>query len=721
MSVNKKSDFLSRITDVIDQSVDGRGKSDYEKSYLSTYAPNAIEFCTGVQYWNMPSIYHHVRQYQLLRDVFNLRCPVCNDQSLEAKDCWGKGREYLESENLLVWNDEANDFKCPKCGNTQYGLESDGLINWWDTFLTISGMRSGKSFMAAHMGGYIEHCLRVISVRGGKHAVARYFGQAAGEIFDVSFAASTATQANKTCYAKWRSMRNSSPWIQRAIAYVQKLEKEQVGTTGLWSYRELDKEVVDGWMQVRFISVASNSSGLAGMTRIWASIDELSRLSTTESKTSGQELLRVLNQSLKTVRGAVRRLNLPHQYGMLVNVTSPISPDDEAMVMYSKAIKGETKKTFVWKGSTWEFNPDLTRDDFDEEYRKDPVGAERDFGANPPNAETPLFDNPLRFWACVDYKRAPSVTFNIIHRTDTTGKMYVGSSVDKLAYNWKDPLYIFCDAGSTFDAFAMVGAHAEFVKEDHYDQHRFSSSDLLLPEQGGHISALKSNVDSPLSQGLMGGPFKYGIAAKPSMSGENLGRLVTVYDFCCRIVPTRDREVYFNSLIDIIKVIKMKRKIVTVCFDQWQSISLIQAIRDLGIQSNKVHLKNSDFLSFVQEVYNDKVSFLPPNHMDNVSLSETGSLQYSVEEENMFAESVGLMELLRLERSPDLMKIMAPKKGSRRGRGSDDVARCMVGANLLVKDAVVNKLDSGRRRELVKRLNSTGSNFEPKIFRTSGR
>lgn len=715
------TDFLSRITDVIDQSVDGKGRADHEKNYLSAYAPNAIEFCTGVQYWNMPSIFHHVRQYQIIRDAFNLRCPICNDNSIEAKDCWGKGREYLESETLLVWSNADNDFKCPRCGNTQYGLYDDGLFNWWDTILIIAGMRSGKSFLAGHVGGYIEHCLRVLSARGGKHAVARYFGQASGEIFDISFAASTATQANQTCYAKWRSMRNNSPWIQRAVSYVQKLEKEQIGNTGLWQYKELDKEVSDGWLQVRFTSVASNSAGLAGRTRIWASIDELSRLSTSESKTSAQELMRVLNQSLKTVRGAVRRLSLPYFYGLMMNVTSPISNDDEAMMMWAKAQKGEIKKTFAWKGATWEFNPDFTRADFDEEYRKDPVGAERDFGANPPNAETPLFDNPLRFWSCVDYSRSPAVTFNTIHKTDVTGKQYVGSLVDQLMYNWKDPMYIFCDAGATFDSFAIVGAHAEFVEENHYEQPRFSTNNLMLPEEGGHVSRLKSSKDSPMSQGLVGGPFKYGYTQKPSMSGENIGRLVTVYDFCCRIVPTRDKEVYFNSLIDIIKAIKEKRKIVTVCFDQWQSISLIQAVRDLGIQSNKVSLKNSDFLSFVQEVYQGKVSFLPPNPMDNVSLSDTGALQYSVDEENMYAESVGLVELLRLERSADLMKVVAPKKGGRRGRGSDDVARCLVGANLLVKDAVVSKLDSGRRRELVKRLNATGANFEPKLFRPGGR
>jgi hypothetical protein len=709
------SDFLNDISAVIDDQISGKGSANPEKDYLSKFAPNIIQWVTGVEYWNVPTTFQHSRQYQLLRDFFNLRCKNCNSQDLDAIDCWGKGREYLESEVLLEWSDTHQDFVCPKCGNTLSEYVDDGVVDIYNEALIIAGMRSGKSFFGAHMGGYVEHILRVISARGGRNAIPRYLGQALGETFEVSFAASTATQSKDTIYAKYRSMRNGSPWIERAVKYVKDLEAKQVGTTGLWSYRELDNQIRDEYLQVRFNSLSSNSAGVAGKTRIFSAIDELSRLSTSESKTSAQELYRVLNQSLKTVRASVRRLNLPPMFGLMLNVTSPIALDDAAMLLHGKVKNGELKKTFCWKGATWEFNPFLTPDDFIEEYAKDPVGAERDFGANPPNAATPLFDNPLRFWKCVDSLRTPSVTFNTIYRTDTTGKKYIGASVDKLAYNWRDPLYIFCDAGHTFDCFSIVGAHAEYVAEDHYNNNMrvFSGNDVRVPNAGTHITKLPSAVDSPLSQGLSAANSFRTI----SPTGENLGRLITVVDFVWRIIPSKEREVYFNSIIDIIKSIKEKRKILTVAFDQWQSVNLIQAIRDLGIQSNKVRLRNEDFLIFVQEVYNDKVSFLPPNPMDNLSLSEQGVLQMSTQAEFMYPESVGLIELLTLERSSDLRKIAAPKKGSVRGRGSDDLARCLVGVDSLIKNSVVSKLDSGRRRELVKRLNATGANFQPNLFK----
>lgn len=692
----------------ISQKVTGVGSSDSERTYLSTFAPNIIQWVTSTEYWNVPSTFHYTRQYQILRDMFNLRCKVCNSQDPDEIDCWGKGREYLESETLLEWSDRESDFTCPKCGNTMYGFVEDGLITPYNEMCVIAGMRSGKSFLGAHIGGYIEHILRVYAARGGRSAIPRLFPNLEkAETFEVTFAASTATQAKDTIYAKYRGMRVNSPWMNRAVDWVKAQENLQISDVGRWEYKELDDIIRDGYLQVRFNKVSSNSGGIAGRTRIFAAIDELSRLSITESKMSAQELYRVLNQSLKTVRGSVRKYNLPFHFGLMLNVTSPISIDDAAMSLYAKAFQGELKRTYYWKGATWEFNPELSRADFDEEYKKDPVGAERDFGANPPAAATPFVDNPVRFWQSIDYKRKPAVKFVTTHITDKTGKKYIGAEVSEVPYNWKDQHYIFCDAGHTFDSFAIVCAHPEIVSKDHYlqsNQARVVNNNIMMPVDGCHISELPCNPDSPM------------MISREPMQGENLGRLVTVIDFCYRIVPSREREIYFNSLLDIIKVLKEKWKIATVAFDQWQSVSLIQAIRDLGVQSNKVNLKSDDFMAFLQQVYNDQVNMLPPDPTDNVFLSEEGSLYMGVPEELMSPESVALVELLKLERSADLKKVLAPRKGQVRGRGSDDVARCVVGVNLLIKDSVVNRLDSGRRRELVKRLNATGNNFEPKIF-----
>lgn len=712
-------EFIKDLEKSIDHTIKGHGHNDPERDYLSKFAPNAIEFVLSTEYWNAPKTYEFPRQYQLIRDIFNLRCPNdgCNDQSYEAKDCWGKGREYLQSEALLVWSDADNDFKCPKCGNTLYSFLDEGLFTHWLELLCIAGMRSGKSFLGAHIGGYIEHVLRVYALRNGRFAIPNLLRQSQSETFEVTFAASTAQQARDTIYAKYRTLRSNSPWMQRAVNWVVAEENKQLSSHGRWIYKELEDTINDGFLQVRFNRVSSNSGGIAGKTRIFASIDELSRLSTSESKTSAQELYRVLNQSLKTVRGAVRRSEAPFFLGLMANVTSPIALDDYAMGLWAQSQSGDLPRTLSWKGATWEFNSNLDRSDFDSEYARDPIGAERDFGANPPNAESPLIQDPLRFWKSVDSTLRPSVNFQSEYITDKTGKSYIGASVHDVPYDWVHNHYIFCDAGATFDSFAIVCAHPEYLMDDNYhqDNNILARNQPLIPEDGIHVSQLPSHPDSPMARGYAPIDGHNHPVGSPLVD-RSPGKIVTVIDWCCRIVPTKDREIYFNSLLDIIKDLGKKWRIAVVAFDQWQSVSLIQSIRDLGIQSHKVRLKSDDFLQFVMQCYNDQIKLLPPDPFDNVSLTERGTLQAPIEEELLSPESVGLIELLKLQRSPDLKRIIAPKKGTIRGRGSDDIARCIVGANLLIKDSVVNNMESGRRRELRKTLNASGV-MEPMVFR----
>lgn len=120
-----------------------KSHSELELDYICRPAPNAIEWAVGDEYLNVDSVYHHVRQYQILRDFFQLRCPMptCNNQSAEAKDCWGKGREYLQSENLLVWSEEYKEDICPHCRLTRSELAADGLLNLYNQLHIIAGMR----------------------------------------------------------------------------------------------------------------------------------------------------------------------------------------------------------------------------------------------------------------------------------------------------------------------------------------------------------------------------------------------------------------------------------------------------------------------------------------------------------------------------------------------------------------------------------------------------
>jgi len=703
-------------------------------NYLKNPAPNIIEWVTSPEFWNVASTWEYYRQYEILRDLFNLRCTICNPQDPASKSCWDKPRSYLESETLLVWNNEYEDFVCPKCGTTMKEFVHDGVVIPYKEMITIAGMRSGKSYLGAHIGGYFEHMNCVWALRGKNH-LQHLLKQEKAEWFEVTFAASTATQAQYTIYAKYREMRNNSPWINKYITYIKEQEEQQVGTGhDKWAYKVNDDCIYDGWAQVRYNRVASDSAGIAGKTRIFASIDEWARLQNTEGTRSAQELYRVLNQSLMTVRGSVKMNDLPFWLGLMINVTSPISVDDPAMERYNMAKAGEVKNIYSWKGPTWHFNPKLPRELFDDEYDKDPVAAERDFGANPPLAATPFIDDPVRFWKSIEWDHEPIATFSTPHISDSTGKEYIGAILDDCKLDTYNNHYIFFDAGLNWDAFSIVCAHPEYLSsyeqgvvqeapEDSSARIKPFAGSVFNPEVFRHESEFGDYLDNTLGGGdadiikRQAREYRKSMAlANPTAATgdtyEGQGHsLVTVYDFCMRIVPPQGKDIWFESVINIIEALRVKIKIAAVVADHWQSEHLMQKIRDMNIQSYKHVLKPEHFMQFLLSCNNGKVKLLPPDPSDNLQLLDDGTLVLGQQQEYMSGPGVGLVECLKLSRTPDLKKFVNENKGKVRGRDSDDTARCIVGAHWLVNNSVVDEMaDNKKRRAMLKKQMSTDHN-----------
>lgn len=705
--IESRDEFCSRINRVIDNSITGGSLVlDEEQKYLSIPSPNIIEWITRSDYWNVPTTFNHWGQYQHIRDIFNLRCKLCNSQDPRHIRCWGKSRETLESENLMVWSQDHRDFICPSCKNTMTDFIADDIIIPYNDIIFIIGMRSGKSYTGAHIGGYIEHFAITQGISGKGH-LQSVLGVEKSEWLESTFAASTATQAQNTIYVKYREMRRNSPWIQRYIKWVKNKEKDQPPNKEPWKYNQITEEISDGYLQVRYNRIASDSSGIAGKTRIFASIDEWSRLIDSDSSSrSAQELNRVLNQSLMTVRAHNSRHNmLSFPFGLMANVTSPLSQDDPAMLHYRRAESGELKKTYYHKCATWEFNPELPREEFDEEYNKDPIGAERDYGANPPNASTPLVNDPIRFWSAIDFNRNPIATFEDEYRSDKSGNNYISSKMINCSLIPKVPHYIFGDAGVSWDSFALVCAHPEWMESDiTSEEDRINEDNRIKPiGDGSRINRYGIRKDSPMALGL-----KTNTAVdnhKLISSKEHPGEiLVTVIDFAMRIIPSNDRDIWFQCIIDIIKQLKNRIRIATICFDRWSSDSTIQQIRDMGIMSYNMGLSAENFVTFARMAYNGRVNMLPPAEKDKLSIDDNGSLIIGIPQPEMSGEGVGIVEMMKLNRSPDLRKVFNPNKGKRRGWDSDDVAHCMVGVHQLVQDSIIDRqADTVKKREMRKR------------------
>lgn len=648
-AVDIKDSIGSIVSSIlVDQRIE---KHDPEKDYLAIPAPNIIEFVHSPQYLNIPSIFKHKRQYQILRDFFQHRCPICNPISPEAIDCWNKGREYLESENLLIWSPKYNDDICPKCSTTRTEFRHDGLLFKYNQLHGIVGMRSGKTATAGMIGAYVEHRLINIALSQPDHKLANYFGVLPRQPFEVTFIASTEIQSNDTIWAYYKSFRIDSPWFRRFVKWVKREEKNQDTPEGMekWVYKETIREIENGYMYVKFNSKNSNSGGLAGRTRIASFIDELCRFKQTESSLGADEAYRVMENSLRTVRSSVENHDLIYWLGLIASISSPISVDDKGMDLLYKSTN--IKKMYSFHYPTWEFNPEEKREYYDEAYEKDPVGTERDFGAKPPLGANPLIIDPDKFEdRAVDPDLIPTATIEIMPFIDKTGQRYHKAVMTNCTLRRDASRYIVFDAGQNFDSFAGACGHLEIKQLD----------------------------------------------------DESL-EYITVIDWIMRVLPTKDMDVWFDACVDIIKTQKQRQKIAKVEFDRWNSVTLIQQIRNTGIHAEQKSIKPEHFVNFVSDSILGRVKLLPKEPGDD-----------ELDPPFKSPPAVGIYELERLERSIDDKKVYNPKKGKRRGWNSDDVAVTIVHLHHLCQDSQVMptgaKLRSREAR--LKREEVGGQNFQ---------
>lgn len=637
---------------------------DEEGQRLALTAPNAIEWCVGAQWCNSPSLYEYWRSYQTIRDYFELRCPLCNYGSVDEGqpgDCWGKSRLWMESEVLLVWDPDNLEDTCPKCGTTRSEFIEDGLMFGYNQMHLLVGMRAGKSMTAALIGTYAEHRFYTLahSYEGGMHA---YLGITPAEKFEMTFLASNQVQSQDTIWSKFTGFRTNAPWFRRYVPWIKKQEKLQA-RTGMrpWQYDEKTTKIENEHPHVRLVinSLNSNSSGQAGRTRVHGFIDEMARMKQTAGTQGAEEIYRTIEASLRTVRSRVKLYGGLPWFGSMVSVTSPISRDDKAMQLLRKA--QEIHDMYAKKYATWEFNPKEPRVNFESDYKKDPIGAERDFGANPPGAEHPLIHDADRWFdLTVDLKRKPKASFSYYDRMDPTGQEYVAVRLAhaERMYERNMPRFVVFDAGQNFDAFAGACAHGEY----------------RMDEDGNE-------------------------------------RLVTVYDWVFRALPVVGTEIWFDSVLEIMKALKQHQFTGFCAFDRWNSVYLIQKIRELGIPAEQQSLTDKDCVDWKIDCFSGNVVMLPPASSDlkRVHGEIVRPFEWEVDPPELQAESCAIYEVLGLQQDPDTNKVTNPQKGERRGWNSDDTARVLIHAHKLVQHAGYNTKYDDRSRRAARKKAEHGS------------
>lgn len=626
--------------------------------WITQVAPNIIRWAVDAEYLNFPSVQNVWGQYQALRDYFELRCPICNEGTTkdgDQGDCWGKSPEELRAEHLLEFNPLIQEDQCPSCKVTRSQFEEDRLFRGFNQMHMVIGQRAGKSVLAAIIATYIEHWLIAtgLATPGG---LAEYFGTVKRDPFEIAFLASSAVQAEDTVWAKYVGMREEAPWFQRFTSWITEAEKNQESTGGgHWTYSVSKKKISIGHPAIRLnmVSLSANAGANRGRTRPAAFIDELAYFTGQDSRLSAREAYRAMERSLRTIRSRSQMYGGPSWAGSIISVTSPLTRSDYAWELLRNAPK--LKRMYFQHRPTWRFSPFETREGLNDEFLKDPIGAERDYGANPPGTAFPFIVNQQRFATTVLTDIPPIVSLGTRTFTDQVGHSYVGVTLLGAAYDFtRRGHYLTFDAGETFDSFAMTLSREDFV-------------------EGG---------DRP--------------------------RKVTVVVSVFRVVPEADKPIWFDSVVALVAELKEKINIVRVEFDRWQSTAPIQSIRNLGVHAEKRSLTKDDIKMFRSDAFEGRVK-MPRPHADDFD----GTTFLKVSHLDMHMESIPLAELFELQEDPDTFVVYNPNKNKgRRGEHSDDMIRTIMHANRIIQaSGVSNEQTDNSKRARRERVEQSGNDW----------
>ena len=249
-----------------------------------------------------------------------------------------------------------------------------------------------------------------------------------------------------------------SMYVRPGFGYTQ----EGADPNIVWVEVESVTSIEDQW--VYDISVAAKDEMFTANGVIAKnSIDEIAYFDANKDNQkvtiSGHEVYDALANSLATVRTASEIL-LERGYddvfpAYMMNVTSPVSKADMIHVIIERA-KG-SRSIFAVTRPTWEVNPNFKRNSqfIMEQYRRDPISADRNFGANPPAIANPFIANHKMIQDCEGTHKNTIKVSPVFKKAKVLGQGYMYGELDKIKKSGKASL-VAIDAGITNNSFALA-------------------------------------------------------------------------------------------------------------------------------------------------------------------------------------------------------------------------------------------------------------------------
>ena len=467
-------------------------------------------------------------------------CPNCSDTDylfnrIRAEDSYGKFRKYVKLLEHGV---------CPCCSKDRRTLVRKHELRFFDELAVSAGQRSGKSALVAMISAYLLH--RMLKLQNPNEV----YGLMSSNVLHGTFVALTFGQARENLWDPFYGNILESPWFKGYNSNLLDFSRKR----GDELVKLKDNFINYKHRRLLIYPASPDKRILRGRTRWLGAIDELgwfdNEATSKKIKANANETYTSLGNSLRTLRSKAEKLmrqgffNVPTAY--FLNISSPSSARDKIMELVKKS-QGSVKTYGIVK-PTWELNPDVTRASLAEDFRRDPVVAMRDFGAQPPLSSNPLISLPETVMACVGDKRN-FIEIGYARKRSPDGNYKRYAKLKRVRPSGM-PSILAIDAGYSSNSFALCVGH----KRDNIPQ-----IDLVVEVQPA-----------------------------PGM-------------------PLSYRSIYDHLMRPLIE----QRNIQVVVADRWNSLKLLSDIEaDYGILTVQHSLRYAEILMF-REYMEDKELILP--------------------------------------------------------------------------------------------------------------
>lgn len=408
--------------------------------------PNFYQFCVGEHGANSPL---WARQAYLALTLLNEFCPTCSHPkySKHIKD-FPLTMDPFDVPRYLQLMEYG---RCPKCGKSKFDHYKSGRMSAYNEACIVSGQRIGKSTITALLLAYLTH--KMVKIPNPS----KMFGLLK-TLLTGTMIALTYDKAVQLLWTPYKQNLLDIPWFQDYHAMLRQ--------TGERKGQELIKfgNTLHYLHKGIFVHPSGpNKKTLRGATRFATATDEEDFFlgdaeGGDQDRMNGVEVYTSMKNSMITVRAAWKdltkqgRVHLPNAY--MLGISSPSSIRGP---LTTRALSNLDKpgRIYAVHLPTWEVHPKLTKKMLLEEFASDPAKFERDFGANPPMADSPFLT--IDQAQMMQSTRPNAIDYTFIVRKAANGAMLRAAKVTRVReQSTVLPGIMALDAGYRYNSFSLA-------------------------------------------------------------------------------------------------------------------------------------------------------------------------------------------------------------------------------------------------------------------------